>query len=58
MSRSAGQQKKERIRGLAALPIGDTHELLARLVHRSLLVPLGPAGPGRPGRVDESTARA
>ncbi|MDT0350161.1 BTAD domain-containing putative transcriptional regulator [Pseudonocardia charpentierae] len=35
---------------LAALPIGDTHELLARLVHRSLLVSLGPAGPGRPTR--------
>ena len=35
---------------LAALPVGDTHELLARLVHRSLLVSLvRPARDGPPG---------
>ena len=35
---------------LADRPVDETRELLARLVHRSLLASLGPAGPGRPTR--------
>ena len=35
---------------LAGLPTAEVHDLLARLVHRSMLVSLGPAGPGRPTR--------
>ena len=31
-------------------PVEEARALLARLVHCSLLVPLGPAGPGRPSR--------
>ena len=35
---------------LVAQPPGETEGLVAGLVHRSLLVPEGPAGPGRPSR--------
>ena len=40
--------------GLAAAldgrPVDETADLIAGLVHRSMLVPLGPARPGRPSR--------
>jgi predicted ATPase len=35
---------------LGDVPTEETGDRLARLVHRSLLVPLGPTGPGRPSR--------
>lgn len=35
---------------LAGRPVAEVRTVLARLVHCSLLVPLGPLGPGRPSR--------
>jgi hypothetical protein len=36
---------------LVARPVAEVRTLLARLVHCSLLTPLGPLGPGRPSRL-------